>query len=106
MITSIHIPHQKNQFPTTITDTYVNILNYVFQTQNVYTLQLLDHDLILSYHDYSYESIINKTATFLYRAYRNDNTHSVLYGPAVLISKNQLLDKNLLERICYIHANL
>lgn len=106
MITSIHIPYQRDQSPTTITDTYVNILNYVFQTQNVYTLDLFQHNLILSYHDYSYESIINKTATILYRAFTNDRSHSVLYGPAVLISKNQFLDKNLLERICYIHANL
>lgn len=106
MTTCINIPYEKHLFPTIINDTYSDILNYVFQTQNVYTIDLIQHDLILSYEHYSYETMINKTATIIYRAYKNDNTHSIMYGPAILISKNNLLDKNLLERVCHIHANL
>ena len=106
MTSYINIPYEKNIFPTVLNDTYVNVLNYVFQTQNVYTLAVPGYDLVLSYEHYSYENMINQTATMFYRALKNDQTHSVLYGPALLISNDNILDKNILERVCYIHANL
>jgi len=102
----INIPYQKNIFPTVLTDTYENILNYVFQTQNVYTMSVSDYSFVLSYEHYSYESIINHTATLIYRALKNDQPDSVLYGPVLLISNDNKLDPNILERICYVHANL
>ena len=106
MTVAMFIPYQQDTQPYILNDNYSKILDYAFENQPVFSLDLKQYSLILSYAMYSYEDMINKTATTLYRAFNNDHSYATLYGYALFLSKNDSLDEHIIQRVCHIHANL
>jgi hypothetical protein len=106
MIKSLYIPYQQDCSPAILFDTFDNLLNYSFSNTNVYTLNLKNFNMILSYLDFSIEDKINKAATVLFRTYSNDFQSSTLYGNCLVFdSSNQDFPVHLVDSIYSIFTN-
>lgn len=101
MIQALYISYQAEEHPSILIDDYDSLLNYTFGNTNVYTINLKNCNMVLSYYDYSIESKINTVATFLYRTYSNDYQYSTLYGNCLLFDINNKDISNELIRNTY-----
>lgn len=100
MIQALYISYNIDEYPVILNDDYNSLLNYSFGNTNIYTINLKDCNMVLSYLDYSIESKINFIATTLYRAYSSDYQYSTLYGNCLLLdNKHENISNELIRNV-------